>query len=89
MKIAFIGAGSFLFTRGLVRDILSYPAFQDCTIALMDLNEERLAYIKEAVDRMVAFGGYGAIYNRPRRGTERRKRRCLHRYVRRCAGLAA
>lgn len=59
-KIAFIGAGSFGFTRGLVRDILTFPAFSDATIALMDVNPERLAYIKRAVDRIVAEGSYPA-----------------------------
>ncbi|HEX3044473.1 MAG TPA: alpha-glucosidase/alpha-galactosidase, partial [Bacillota bacterium] len=44
-KIAFIGAGSFGFTRCLVRDILSFPALADSTIALMDIDPERLAYI--------------------------------------------
>lgn len=28
-KIAFIGAGSFGFTRELVKDLLTFPAFQD------------------------------------------------------------
>ena len=42
-KIAFIGAGSFGFTRSLVRDLLSFPAFNDATISLMDINAERLA----------------------------------------------
>lgn len=59
-KIAFIGAGSFGFTRGLVRDILSYPALADSTIALMDIDGERLSYIKKAVDKIVAAGGYPA-----------------------------
>jgi hypothetical protein len=59
-KIAFIGAGSFGFTRGLVRDILTFPAFSDATIALMDVNPERLAYIKRAVDRIVTEGNYPA-----------------------------
>ncbi len=59
-KIAFIGAGSFGFTRGLVRDILTFPAFSDATIALMDVNPERLAYIKRAVERIVAEGQYPA-----------------------------
>ena len=59
-KIAFIGAGSFGFTRSLVRDILTYPAFEDCTIALMDINEERLSYIKAAVDKIIAAGNYQA-----------------------------
>ena len=59
-KIAFIGAGSFGFTRGLVKDILSFPAFSDCTIALMDIDPERLAAIKKAVDKIVSAGNYPA-----------------------------
>jgi alpha-galactosidase len=59
-KIAFIGAGSFGFTRSLVRDILTYPAFTDCTIALMDIDEERLSFIKTAVDKIVSAGNYPA-----------------------------
>lgn len=59
-KIAFIGAGSFGFTRKLVNDLLTFPAFQDATIALMDINTERLDYIKRAVDRIVAEGKYPA-----------------------------
>jgi len=59
-KIAFIGAGSFGFTRTLVRDILSFPAFSDAEIALMDIDEKRLAYIKQACDKIVAAGNYGA-----------------------------
>ena len=59
-KIAFIGAGSFGFTRALVRDILSFPAFADSHIALMDINGERLAAIKKAVDKIVAAGNYPA-----------------------------
>jgi len=59
-KIAFIGAGSFGFTRSLVRDILTFPALADSTIALMDVNPERLAYIKRAVDRIVEEGKYPA-----------------------------
>lgn len=59
-KIAFIGAGSFGFTRELVRDILSYPALSDVTIALMDIDAERLSAIKRACDRIVAEGKYPA-----------------------------
>ncbi len=59
-KIAFIGAGSFGFTRKLVNDILTFPAFADATIALMDIDAERLAYIKRAVERIVAEGKYPA-----------------------------
>lgn len=59
-KIAFIGAGSFGFTRDLVRDILSFPALADCTLALMDIDPERLSYIKQAVDKIIAAGKYPA-----------------------------
>ena len=59
-KFAFIGAGSFGFTRTLVRDILSFPAFCDAELALMDINSERLDFIKQAVEKIVAAGNYPA-----------------------------
>ena len=59
-KIAFIGAGSFGFTRSLVRDILTFPALADATIALMDIDPDRLAAIQGAVNRIVEAGGYPA-----------------------------
>jgi alpha-galactosidase len=59
-KIAFIGAGSFGFTRSLVRDILSFPALEDSVIALMDIDVNRLSAIKKAVDKIVAAGKYPA-----------------------------
>ena len=60
MKIAFIGAGSFGFTRKVVRDVLSTPALSGSTIALMDVDEERLAFIKQAVEKIVRAGDYPA-----------------------------
>mgnify|MGYP000898970742 CR=1 FL=1 len=59
-KIAFIGAGSFGFTRRLVNDILTYPALSDAVITLMDIDAERLSFIKAAVDKIVAAGNYSA-----------------------------
>lgn len=59
-KIAFIGAGSFGFTRGLVRDILTFPALADSTLALMDIDEERLNFIRAGVDKIIAAGNYPA-----------------------------
>jgi alpha-galactosidase len=41
-KITFIGAGSTVFARNLLGDILSYPELADSTISLQDINEERL-----------------------------------------------
>ena len=59
-KVAFIGAGSLGFTRSLVRDLLTFPLLADATIALMDINEERLDFAKRAVERIVKAGGYPA-----------------------------
>ncbi|MDH7481367.1 MAG: alpha-galactosidase [Armatimonadota bacterium] len=59
-KIAFIGAGSFGFTRGLVRDILTFPALADSTLALMDIDQERLDFSKAAVNRIIEAGKYPA-----------------------------
>ena len=57
-KITFIGAGSFGFTRGLVRDLLTFPAFQDAEIALMDIHAERLESIRQACEKLKAAGKY-------------------------------
>ena len=59
-RIAFIGAGSFGFTRSLVRDLLSFPAFADATIVLMDIDADRLSTITRAVKRVVEAGKYPA-----------------------------
>ena len=52
-KIAFIGAGSLGFTRGLVRDILTFPLLQDATLCLMDVDKERLEFSRKAVEILV------------------------------------
>ena len=44
-KFVLIGAGSHVFTRNLVRDILTFPAFADATIALVDINPEDIENI--------------------------------------------
>ena len=59
-KIAFIGAGSLGFTRGLVRDVLTFPLMQDATIALMDINEQRLSFARRAAEKIIAQGKYPA-----------------------------
>ena len=59
-RIAFIGAGSFGFTRTLVTDILTYPLLRDATLVLMDINKERLEFIRRAVQLIVDKGGYPA-----------------------------
>jgi len=41
-KITFIGAGSTVFAKNLMGDILSFPELQDVTLSLHDIDEERL-----------------------------------------------
>jgi alpha-galactosidase len=41
-KITFIGAGSTVFAKNLLGDILSYPELADAHISLFDIDEERL-----------------------------------------------
>jgi alpha-galactosidase len=59
-KVAFIGAGSIGFTRGLVRDLLTFPLLQDATIALMDIDAERLEFARKSVQRIIDLGNYPA-----------------------------
>jgi len=60
MRIAFIGAGSFGFTRTLVKDILTFPLLENATLALMDIDAERLDHSRRAVERVVSEGKYPA-----------------------------
>lgn len=59
-KIAFIGAGSLGFTRGLVRDILTFPLLKDATLSLMDTDPERLEFAHASIQRIVDLGNYPA-----------------------------
>jgi alpha-galactosidase len=52
-KVAFIGAGSVVFTKNLLGDILAFPELRDVEIALHDIDADRLA-TAEAMARYVA-----------------------------------
>lgn len=60
VKITFIGAGSFGFTRRLVRDVLSFPTLADAHLCLMDIDAERLDFANRAVRKIVELGQYPA-----------------------------
>lgn len=53
VRIAFIGAGSVVFTRQLVSDILRFPELTDAHLALHDIDADRLS-VAEASTRRVA-----------------------------------
>jgi alpha-galactosidase len=59
-KLTFIGAGSLGFTRGLVRDVLTFPLLRDAEICLMDINAERLDFARRSCQKIVDMGGYPA-----------------------------
>lgn len=59
-KLTFIGAGSLGFTRGLVRDVLTFPLLKDAEICLMDINAERLDFAQRSCQKIVDMGGYPA-----------------------------
>ncbi|MEU7041998.1 alpha-glucosidase/alpha-galactosidase [Streptomyces varsoviensis] len=52
-KIAFIGAGSVVFTQGLLADLFAFPELRNAHIALHDIGAERLA-TAEAAARYIA-----------------------------------
>ena len=53
-KITFIGAGSLQFTSKTIMDMLTFPAFDECEFALMDVNERKLKDITECVEKIIA-----------------------------------
>ena len=69
-KITLIGAGSIVFTRNLCNDILLTPSLQESTLALMDIDPERLSQARELVQAIVDRRGLDA---RVEATTHRRK----------------
>ena len=59
-KFVFIGAGSHNFSRSLARDLLTYPAFEDCTLALVDIDPQGLENARIAIQRIIDEGHYHA-----------------------------
>ena len=56
-KITFIGAGSTVFAKNLMGDILSFPELQDVTISLIDIDPERLRTSEVVAHKMAAALG--------------------------------
>lgn len=59
-KITLVGAGSVIFAKNLICDILQYPALSNSTICLMDIDPGRLATIEKLARRIVAQLGVKA-----------------------------
>ena len=59
-KIAFIGAGSTVFMKNIVGDLLQREALKGARVALMDINEGRLEEARGMAENLVAAFGKGA-----------------------------
>lgn len=61
-KISLIGAGSVVFARRLLQDVVCVPELRDSDIALMDVDEARLELIGKFADKLFAeVGSSGSV----------------------------
>jgi len=56
-KIAFVGAGSTVFAKNLLGDILSFPELAQADIRLFDINQERLDVTEQVAARVARTVG--------------------------------
>lgn len=56
-KVALIGAGSAVFTRDLVNDLLTFPSLEDATISVMDIDPGRLKLAHDLVCTIIRERG--------------------------------
>ena len=56
-KVAFIGAGSVVFAKNLLGDLLSFPALADAHVALVDVDAERLRVAERMAHKVAAALG--------------------------------
>ena len=56
-KITLIGAGSTVFAKNLMGDILSYPELANSTISLYDIDAERLKTSEVVAHKLAEFLG--------------------------------
>src|SRR5512143_3974238 len=56
-KICLIGAGSTVFARNLLGDILSFPELAESTISLHDIDEARLGTTEKVAKRLAKVVG--------------------------------
>src|ERR671938_111363 len=59
-KVALIGAGSAVFTRDLVNDLLTFPSLEDATISVMDIDPGRLQLANDLVSAIIRERGVPA-----------------------------
>ena len=61
LKVVIIGAGSAVFTKNLLGDLLLYTKVPLGTISLVDINTQKLAVMEQVIRRMAAQVGRGDV----------------------------
>lgn len=56
-KVAFVGAGSIGFTRGLLRDLLTVPEFRNIEIVFTDISQHNLDMVTQLCQRDITENG--------------------------------
>ena len=62
-KIAFIGAGSTVFMKNIVGDVLQWEALKGAHFSLMDINDQRLLESEMVFNKLVSSLGVQATYS--------------------------
>ncbi len=73
-RITFIGAGSTVFMKNIIGDVLQRPALAGATVALMDINAERLAESEVVARKIISTLGVKAkveTYSNQRKALEK------------------
>ncbi|MDP9354692.1 MAG: alpha-glucosidase/alpha-galactosidase, partial [Chloroflexota bacterium] len=60
-KVAFVGAGSTVFARALLRDLFTFPELHETSIALMDIDRERLEVTEQVVHGVAKATGAAPV----------------------------
>ena len=55
-RIVFIGAGSVVFSKQLLVDILSFEEFHDCCFVFEDIDPERLKLTEKVARMFIEIG---------------------------------
>ncbi|MGJ8585388.1 MAG: alpha-glucosidase/alpha-galactosidase [Marinosulfonomonas sp.] len=62
-QITFIGAGSTVFMKNIIGDVLQLPALENAHVALMDINPQRLEESHVVASKIASTLGVGATFS--------------------------
>jgi alpha-galactosidase len=62
-KIVLIGAGSYVFARDIITDVLLKPSLKDSSISLVDVDPERLNIMTAFTKKLVEQQGFKTRIN--------------------------